>query len=322
MMSSNGSFAFFAIFCKSTRMIESFQFLRPAALLLVPVVVMLWWLWQRRSDPLRGWRSQIDPGILRALIDPSSAARSRGWPVLVAWLLGVFAIAGPSWRPEPSPFAEDATPLVILLKADLSMDTPDPEPSRIERAQLKIRDLAEARKGQPLGLIAYAGSAHLVLPPTKDTTAVATMAAEISPDIMPEPGDRADLAIARAARLFENQAGSLLIITDTASSATDALVDSWKRAGSPDTQILAITPPAAPVEPLGPMAKSLRAPLVPMSADDEDVAEIVRNAARTPVARDAGGKVRRKDDGYLLIPVIAAMALLSFRRETPTAPES
>ncbi len=303
-------------------MTEPFQFLRPAALLLAPVVVLLWWLWQRRADPLRGWRAQMDPEILDALVDHSSGGRRRAWPTLAAWLFGVLAIAGPSWRPEPSPFAEDSTPLVILLKADLSMDTPDPEPSRIERAQLKIRDLAEARTGQPLGLIAYSGSAHLVLPPTKDTTAVATMASEISPDIMPEPGDRADLAIARAARLLKNQAGSLLIVTDTASAPTHALVESWKNAGSPDVQILAIAPPAASVEPLEPLAKSLRATLVPMSTDDEDIDEIVRNAARTPVARDAEGKARRKDDGYLLVPLIAAFALLPFRRETPNPSES
>lgn len=303
-------------------MTEPFQFLRPAALLLAPVVVVLWWLWRRRADPLRGWRAQMDPEILNALVDPSSTGRSRAWPVLAAWLLGVFAIAGPSWRPEPSPFAEDTAPLVILLKADLSMDTPDPEPSRMERAHLKIRDLAEARNGQPLGMIAYAGSAHLVLPPTKDTAAVATMAAEISPDIMPEPGDRADLAIARAARLLENQAGSLLIITDTASAATDALVESWKKAGSPDIQILAISPPSASIEPLEPLAKSLRARLIPMRTDDGDIAEIVSNAARTPVARDADGKARRKDDGYLLLPFIAVLALLPFRRETQSLSES
>ena len=185
-------------------MLESFHFLRPAALLLAPVVVVVWWLWQRRSDPLRGWRAQIDPELLGALADHRKSDPNRRWPVLVAWLLAVVAAAGPSWRPEPSPFSEDATPLVILLKADLSMDTPDPAPSRMERAHLKIRDLATARKGQPLGLVAYAGSAHLVLPPTRDTAAVATMATEITPDIMPEPGDRLELAIARGAALIRD----------------------------------------------------------------------------------------------------------------------
>jgi Ca-activated chloride channel family protein len=38
------------------------------------------------------------------------------------------AVAGPTWKPEPSPFADDATPLMVLLKADSSMRQPDPAP--------------------------------------------------------------------------------------------------------------------------------------------------------------------------------------------------
>lgn len=298
-------------------MTDTFQFLRPAALLLAPAVVVLWWLWQRRSDPLRGWRSQIEPELLEALADQPNKARSRPWPLLAAWLLAVVAIAGPSWRPEPNPFSEDVTPLVILLKADASMDTPDPEPSRMERARLKIRDLADARKGQPLGLIAYAGSAHLVLPPTKDTSAVATMASEISPGIMPEPGDRLDLAIERAARLFDDDPGTLLVITDTASSANPQLGESHREAGSPAVQILAVTPPETSTDTLDPIARALDAKLLAMTTDDRDIGEIVRNAARPPVARDADGSARRQDGGYVLVPFIAVLALLPFRREAP-----
>lgn len=301
---------------------DSFQFLRPAALLLAPFVVVLWWHWQRRSDPLRGWRTQVDPELLEALADRPRAARSRPWPLLLSWIMAVIAIAGPSWSPEPSPFAEDATPLVILLKADLSMDTADPAPSRMERARLKIRDLAAGRKGQPLGLIAYAGSAHLVLPPTKDTGAVATMAAEISPEIMPEPGARLDLAIDRAARLLENQSGSLLVITDTAGGAPPGLTQSFRKAGSPYVQILAITTPGSPADALEPIARALDANVVAMTTDDNDIHEIVRNAARPPVARNPDGNIRRRDDGYVLVPFIAALALLPFRRETRNEPKT
>lgn len=292
-----------------------FEFLRPTALLLVPVVGLLWWLWRRRADPLRGWRAQMDAGLLEALSDQRGSPGTKSWPVLLAWLLAVVAVAGPSWQPEPSPFAEDATALVILLKADVSMDTPDPDPSRIERAHLLIRDLANARPNQRLGLIAYAGSAHLVLPPTKDTDAVATMAAEVSPAIMPSRGDRLDLAIDRAARLFGDEVGSLLVMTDTASSDTPALKQSHRRAGSPYTQIMAIAPPGASTDPLQPLARSLDAKLIPMGTDDTAIEQIVRNAARPPVARGADGSARRKDGGYYLVPFIAAFSLLPFRRK-------
>ena len=301
-------------------MFDSFHFLRPAALLLAPVAIAVWWLWRRRADPLRGWRTQVDPDLLKALVDQPAASPRRHLVLLSAWLLAVVAIAGPSWKPEPSPFAEDVSPLIILLKADVSMDTPDPEPSRIERAQLKIRDLAKARKGKPLGLIAYAGSAHLVLPPTKDTDAVATMAAEVSSRIMPLAGDRPDLAIARAAELLDNNGGTLLFLTDTATIATPAVTEAFKTAKKPYVQILTIAAPGAPVEPLDAFADSLDADVVAMTTDDSDIERIVRRAKRPPVSRAADGSERWQDGGYYLVPALALLALLPFRRETKRQP--
>jgi len=200
-------------------LLENFHFIRPGCLLLAPVAAGIGWLWVRQSDPLRGWREQIDPELLNALVvGRESMHRGPAIGLAVAWLLAIIGIAGPTWRLEPSPFSDDATPLMVLLKADASMDQPDPAPSRLERAQLKISDLADARKGQPLGLIAYAGSAHMVLPPTRDTAVVAQMAAEISPAIMPVPGDRLDLALREAVRVLADgdQGGCIVVLADSA----------------------------------------------------------------------------------------------------------
>lgn len=299
-------------------MIDSFHFLRPMLLLLLPVVALVWWAWRRRSDPLRGWRSQIEPELLDALTDRHDQGQGRHWPVLTGWILAGLALAGPSWKPEPNPFAEDATPLVILLKADLSMDLPDPEPSRLERAQLKIADLAAARPGQALGLIVYAGSAHLVLPPTKDTAVVADMAGQIRTDIMPRPGDRLDLAIAQAADLLEESGGSLLVITDRQASATDTLGEAYRKANEPFTQMLVVTAPDRSVDGVDEIAKILDTKPIAMTVDDSDVREIIDRATRPPVAKSADGEVRWQDGGYYLLPLIAMFALLPFRRETST----
>ena len=48
------------------------------------------------------------------------------------------------------------------------MTTPDLAPTRLDRARQKLADLLKARDGMPAGLIAYSGSAHLVLLPTPD----------------------------------------------------------------------------------------------------------------------------------------------------------
>ena len=297
-------------------MLGNFHFIRPGWLLLVPVALGLWWLWQRRSDPLRGWREQIEPELLNALIVGRESTR-RGpviW-LLVAWLLALVVVAGPTWRLEPSPFADDATPLMIVLKADVSMDAPDPAPSRLERARLKIADLCGARKGQPLGLIAYAGSAHLVLPPTRDTDVVAQMAAEISPAIMPVPGDRLDLGLKEAVRVLTEggKGGSIVVIAD--SVETDLRALQTLKIPVP-VQCLAINAPeSAQNDSLSAAARVLGAAVEPFSIQDDDVATIVRRAARTPIAQQGAQSGQWQEVGYWLLPILGVIVAMSFRRE-------
>ena len=299
--------------------LADFHFIRPGWLLLAPLAVGLWWRWRQHTDPLRGWREQIDPELLDAmLVDRSSAKSDHAWWVLVPLLLAVIAIAGPTWRLEPSPFAANTAPLMILLKADSSMDAPDPPPSRIERAHLKIADLAEARKGQPLGLIAYAGSAHLVLPPTRDTAVIASMAAEISPDIMPVPGDRLDLALGEAARILEDggQGGSVVVLADAVASDTTTLRAAHQAHPVP-VQFLSInSPSASPADSLEAAANALGAKIEPLDVDGRDVAAIVRRARSTPTSKGGHDGEHWQEAGYWLVPALALIMLFTFRRET------
>lgn len=302
--------------------LQQFHFLRPAWLLLVLPGFGLWWIWKKSEDPLRGWREQMDPELLEALVTGGSRRGGlRVVLVMVGWLLSTIALAGPSWRPEPSPFAEDASPLVILLKADESMDRPDPAPSRLERARLIITDLAEARKGQPLALIAYAGTAHLVLPPTEDTTVVAEMAAEISPAIMPTPGDRLDLALARAGEVLAKQdlAGSIVVFADSVDGDVAAAVAAHRKGGRVPLRFLALNLAASPEDTsLRAAAGALGAKVEALTADDTDIASVVRFAARPPVSRAGGkdGERRWQEGGWYLVPVLALLVALGFRRET------
>ena len=304
--------------------LTNLHFIRPWWLALIPVVLGLWWLWQRNADPLRRWRQQMEPEFLQALV----VGRQRkgmfvSYLLLAAWLLAVLAIAGPTWRLEPNPFADDAEPLMILLKADQSMNQSPPSPSRIERAHLKIADLAKLRKGQPLGLIAYAGSSHMVLPPTRDTEIVAEMADEISPEIMPEPGERLDLAIMQASELLqsENQGGSLLIIADSA-EIDPKVVAQVARDNSLPVQILALSASDSPErKSLEDVASALNASVQSLTVDDQDVVALVDFAERRAGTAMAGESSRWQEAGYWLTPAIALIVLFSFRREQIVAAE-
>lgn len=298
---------------------QSFHFIRPGWLLLAPLAIGIWILWQRTADPLRGWRKQVQPELLKALTvgTESSGSKPARW-TLACWLLAILAVAGPTWKLEPSPFVDEATPLMILLKADVSMLQPDPAPSRIERAQLKIADLAAARAGQPLGLIAYAGSAHLVLPPTRDTDVVASMAKETIPEIMPVAGDRLDLAILEAAKVLAagEQGGSLVVLTDSVDADSEQLASVRKNVSLP-IQFLAINAPnSSQHDSILQAATALRANVERIDVDGDDIAAIIRGAARTPVAQAGEQSGQWQEAGYWLVPIIGLLLMASFRRES------
>ncbi|MDF7826119.1 VWA domain-containing protein [Pontiellaceae bacterium B12227] len=270
----------------------TFHFIRPIILLGIPLVVLVWFLWKRAADPLRGWREVMDPDLLSAVVMGNSKS-VFGMARLAAWLLAVIAVAGPTWQPEPSPFSDDPSPVMILLKADESMNHEDFSPSRLERARLKVVDFSTIRKGRPTGLIAYAGTAHLVLPPTRDTEVVATMAGHISPEIMPEPGDDLNAAIKLAEKTLKETGGSIVVIADTFPAYDSEL----------------------PVYTLAVSRTKVKGAVM-ISPDTADIETLDRKTKGTMIAATAEGKTRWAEAGWWIVPVIALLALFQFRRSS------
>lgn len=296
--------------------LAAFHFIRPWWLLLLLPALLLWWAERRSADSTNRWQKVIDPALLRHLVTGGEARRRirPGDVALLGWMLGIVALAGPTWREVPSPFAAAARPAMILLKVSPTMLATDLAPTRLDRARQKLDDILKSRAGAPTGLIAYSGTAHLVLPPTIDGDVLLTMAKALSPEIMPREGDALADAIAQAdAVLGEAKlGGSILVLAD---------------AIAPD-QVGALAKPAVPVTILGltapnttadaglaDAAKTLGASLIPTSIDDTDVAAITRRlAAGAAPALGNGEGARWEEAGYWLMPLIALIVLLWFRR--------
>jgi Ca-activated chloride channel family protein len=307
-----------------------FHFIRPAWLLLAPVVVGLWWLARRSQDPLRGWRVVMDPELLAAMTvgriaNPSASDTGRnripsdflrGTGLLAAWLLAVIALSGPTWRPEPSPFADDPVPVMLVLKAGETMDQSDLIPSRMERARLKVADFAAERKGQPLGLVVYAGTSHLVLPPTRDTSVVATMAAEISSEVMPKQGDQLTGALQLAASALGDAGGSMVVFADMVSESVDDTLANFRSESPLPVYFLAIARADTPeYDAIERAASVLKADVTLMTPDSQDVRSLARSAGKAPVAIGAAGAgTRWAEAGWWLVPLLAVLSLISFRR--------
>ena len=301
-------------------MIANFHFLRPYWLLSLIPAALIWWALFRRQHARSAWQSLIAPHLLDHLL----AGRRRQahlWPVhllLAVWLLMGIALAGPAWEKMPSPFAADMAGMMVVLKVSPSMMAEDVPPSRLERAKHKLSDLLERREGGTTGLIAYAGSAHLVMPLTRDGRIIETMAQGLAPDTMPVEGDALAAALEMAATHIRNSGedGAVVVMADTV-AASQAAGGAQESGNFGRVQFLAVKGPGAAADPgMTSTAKALGAPVVDLSVDDTDVVTLVRRAAGRPPARvvSAEGTERWKDAGYGLLPLIALISLLWARR--------
>jgi Ca-activated chloride channel family protein len=298
--------------------IDNVHLLRPWGLLLAVPAVALWWLARQAADTTRRWGRVIDPELLKALVvgGPSGPRFGPHDLLLVGWLITALAIAGPTWQRAPSPFAGQAAPVMLVLKVTPSMTTPDLAPTRLDRARQKIADLLKRNDGMPAGLIAYAGTAHLVLPPTQDAGVVTGMADALSPDIMPREGDKLADAVTLAAKVLRDggQGGSILVIADTVAPGQGEALR--QVAGPPPIVFFAMASTAAIDSDanLAAAVSALDAKEVGTTIDNADVQAIARRLADAPGAPVEGAAERWEDMGYWLVPLIALIGLLWFRR--------
>ncbi|WP_027330959.1 VWA domain-containing protein [Marinimicrobium agarilyticum] len=211
--------------------LNDFHWLRPLWLLaLLPALLLTLLLW-RQGHQARQWRQLIAPELLRHLVDSGSRQKRHSylWGLLVAWLIGVFALAGPTWEKRPMPVHRAENALMIILDLSPSMLAEDLTPSRLVRARLKIADVLRERKEGFTGLIAYAGDAHAVSPLTDDTATIRSLLTALHPNIMPTPGSRPEAAIDMAKQLFEDAGiteGQILLITDgVVEKAVNSMLD-------------------------------------------------------------------------------------------------
>jgi Ca-activated chloride channel family protein len=96
--------------------------------------------------------------------------------------------------------------LVIAIEVSDSMRSNDLQPTRLDRARFKVMDLVAARTGSRTALIAYAGSAHIVVPPSTDSEVLQPFLESLDPVIMPSPGANAGNVLPLAQALLGEQA--------------------------------------------------------------------------------------------------------------------
>jgi Ca-activated chloride channel family protein len=254
--------------------------------------------------------------------------------LLVAVLvLGILALAGPTWQREPSPFSEDEAPLVIAMELSPSMTVTDIQPSRLERGKQKVRDLMAQRSTGKTALVAYAGSAHLVMPLTDDAGIIETYLADLKPEIMPLPGNAPALAldVAEAALSKAPVPGSIVFITDGIGTDQISAFINHQKQSQNDVVVLGIGTIAGGEIPdadaaststfsrldrqgLDALSRQTKAYVTEITTDATDIRRLNQHIQRHLAQVQESESNRWRNEGHWLLYPLAVLMLLWFRR--------
>ena len=322
-------------------MIDALHFIRPLWLIAMPLVTLAWWLVRRRDASQARVGGFVAPHLREALTVNRDARRGLRAvdSVAIASLAAAIAAAGPTWSKQASPWFTETAPLVVAIEVSDSMRSNDLLPTRLDRARFKVMDLVAARTGSRTALIAYAGSAHIVVPPTTDTDVLQPFLESLDPAIMPTPGSAADRVLPLARTLLGDQAtgGTLLFVNDGFDSGDVAPLSTF--AAQPDAPALAalvvgtdeggvaLLPDGSPVmadgggrldtridaSTLRRVASEANVSIFRASTGDADIRQLTRSIqSNLRLADDPDAEWR--DQGWWLLWPAVLLSLLWFRR--------
>ncbi|OIQ28506.1 MAG: magnesium chelatase [Bacteroidetes bacterium MedPE-SWsnd-G2] len=226
---------------------EVFHFLRPELLWLIAplVVILIVGLLSIKDDAK--WKSAIAPHLRPYMIQKGSESFRRWSQVFLFVILsiGVLGLAGPTWKKIEMPDKILETPLVIALDLSQSMLTKDIQPNRLERAKFKINDFLDANPRSRIGFIAYAGTAHTIIPLTRDYNIIKSHISGIGPHIMPFRGSDLESALVLNDSMTKSieAPGTLLLITDDFSERNFQLMRNFVLNGNTKLEIMAMNTP-------------------------------------------------------------------------------
>lgn len=312
---------------------EQFHFLRPAMLyLLIPLAVIVVILVIGNGDSKK-WRNIIHP-VLRPYMFSKGSIWAIVLPLLLFILASVFsilALAGPTWQKKELPGEKIEAVVLIALDLSRSMLADDIQPSRLERAKFKISDLLDANPRAKAGLVAFAGSAHPVLPFTSDYKLVKHHAASLVNRIIPVQGTNMGVLLNLVDTMFSKieAPSTIVLMTDEIDASDAVLIENYIQGTHHRMEILLFSTPMGGKIPGYPQVISKQAPSVmanlaqdtaititPLTLDKSDVQGIATRISKKLVfEKDNKQNEKEWDDmGLLFVLPVLPIVLFWFRK--------
>ncbi len=136
---------------------------------------------------------------------------------ILAYIFLVIALADPQIGTKLEQVKRKGVDIIMALDVSNSMKAEDIKPNRLEKAKHEIVRFIDLLKGDRIGLVAFAGMAHLVCPLTLDYGAAKLFLQMMDTDLIPVQGTALGDAIKVAMKAFNQKDRKhkvLILITD------------------------------------------------------------------------------------------------------------
>ncbi|QIA66121.1 VWA domain-containing protein [Vibrio astriarenae] len=285
-----------------------FHFIRPwLLLLLLPILVLFRYLKARKEA------EQALPIASHLQAHLAAGQKSGTWfnpQNILPWMLSLLAVisAGPTWQPEPDSHTKNQSPIYFVIDLSRSMTESDIAPNRLENSKIKLADFLSEKTDGVIGAYVYAGSSHMLIPPTEDREVLELYLSALSSNIVPRQGK--DLASVLS--LITDDAalglpGSVIVISDSLDNRAHQAIDEF--VSNTEHQLLFWK--------FG-YAQSISTPrgatYLQNTPDNSDIRSIVRWVDGFRYFDPLNEEIQWQEAGYFLVFPTLLLSLLWFRR--------
>ncbi|NCD71242.1 vWA domain-containing protein [Mucilaginibacter agri] len=312
---------------------EEFHFLRHRALYLFAPLAVIILLLIISNKERKKWKTMVAEPLRQYMFSSGSY-----WTMILPMLLFIIGascmiigLAGPTWKKKEIPGQKIQAVVLIALDLSRSMMAKDINPDRIARAKFKVIDFLDANPRARAGLVAFAGTAHPVLPFTSDYKIIKFQSQSLSNKIMPVQGSNIPVLLQQVDTMMKHVTApsTVLLMTDAIDNSDATLLSNWVNKSIHHLEILLVSTPNGAVIPGYPRVISKQDPAVlqnlsqdtkititNLTLDNSDVKGIAARVSKKLYFQSEKKKDAKEwdDMGYLLLIPALAITAFSFRR--------
>lgn len=184
----------------------------PYILMLLIIFILIWIIWRFRTRSTKSNNNGLSDR-LKERINPKKQLWKRRFRVYSLIFL-IIAAAGPLIGTRIKPVERKGIDLIFAVDVSVSMNAEDVKPTRLEKAKYEISQVIQKLKGDRVGIVVFAGSAHYFLPLTGDYEAARLFLDAIETKMIKTQGTALSAALKTSIAAFpdENEKYKVLVL--------------------------------------------------------------------------------------------------------------